>query len=90
MVDHTSRLYYLYFSHDDDNDFSANSSADFDHTSSVDSDFEEDFGYLNLGIFTCDKVLEPSIASPPSEITSIFVPDDYYIHTAMDSSDLVQ
>ena len=82
VVDHASRLYYLYFTHDDDSDFSIDSSVDFYHTSSVDSNFEEDFSYLNLGILTCDQVLDPSITSPP-----IVVFDASCIHIAMDSSD---
>ena len=90
VVDRTSRLYYFsYFSHDDDNDFSIDSLAHFDHTSNVDSDFEENFGYLNLVVLTCDQVLEPSISSPPIDIASTIIPDDYCIHTTMDSSDLV-
>ena len=84
VVDHASRLYYfLDFSHDDDSDFSADSSIVFYHTSSVDLDFE-DFGYLNLGVLTCDQVLEPSISSPPTDIPSTIFPYDSCIHIAMD------
>ena len=67
-----------------------NSSAKFDHISSVDSDFEEDFGSLNLGILICDQVLESLISSPPIDIASIVVPTYICIHIAMDSSDSVQ
>ena len=91
VVGHAYQLYYFVeFSHDDGNDSSAVSSADFDHTSSVDSNFEEDFGYLNLGILTYDQVLEPSISSPPIDIPSTILPNDIFIHIAMDSSDSVQ
>ena len=91
VVDHASRLYYFSdFAHDDDSDFLADSSADFDHTSCVDSDFEEDFGYLNLGILTCDQVLESSTISPPTYILSTIVLDDSCTHIAMDSNDSMQ
>lgn len=39
-----------------------------DHTSSVDHDFEENFGYLNLRVLTCDLDIEPCISSPPPTI----------------------
>ena len=45
---------------------------------------------MNLGVLTCDQVLEPSIASPPIDILSTIFLDDYCIQIAMDSSDLVQ
>ena len=87
MVDHASRLYYFSnFGHNDDSDFS----TDFDHISNDDSYFEENFGYLNLGVLTCDQVIESSISSPPTNIPSIVILDDSCIHIAMDSSDSVQ
>ena len=87
VADHASQLYYFSeFGHDDDSDYL----VDFDHTSTIDSDFEENFGYLNLGVLTYDQVLEPSISSPPTDITYIFVPDDSCIYIAIDSSDSVQ
>lgn len=62
MVDHASRLYtFSNFAPDDGFDPLA-----VDYTPSVNIDFEENFGYLNLGILTSDPVLEPCIPSPPS------------------------
>lgn len=41
-----------------------------DHNPSVNFDFEENFGYLNMGILTLDPVLDICIFSPPSTIAS--------------------
>ncbi len=87
VVDHTSQLYYFIdFSHDDDSSYS----VDFDHISSDDLDFEENFGYLNFDIITCDQFLDPFIHSPHIEISFIVVLDDDFIHIAMDLGNLVQ
>lgn len=69
MVDHASWLYTF-------SDFVPDDGYDplvVDHTPSVNFDFEENFGYLNLGILTCDLVLEPCILSPPPTIASEYI-----------------
>lgn len=66
VVDHASQLYT--FSNFVPND--GFDPLDDDHTSSVDLDFEENFGYLNLGILTSDPVLEPCIPCPPYTIAT--------------------
>ena len=44
---------------------------------------------MNLGVLTCDQVLEPSIASPPIDIPYTIIPDDSCVHISMDIDDLV-
>lgn len=55
-----------------------------------DSDIEENFGYLNLGILTCDPILDPCISSPPIDIKSPLTLDDVAIATSLLSYDSVQ
>ena len=84
VVDRSSSLYYFSnFSHDDDID----SSTHFDHTCSINTNIEEKFGLLNLGIISCDQVLYPYIYYNPIETISNIVPDDAFIHTTMDLGD---
>lgn len=66
MFDHGSWLYTF-------SDFAPNNGYDplaIDHTPSVNLDYEDKFGYLNLGILTSDPVLESCISSPPSIVSS--------------------
>lgn len=65
-------------------------SSNDDYTSSVDSNIEENFGYLDLGILTCDPILGPCISSPPIEVTSTISLDDICVDTILASYDSVQ
>ena len=86
VVDHASWLYYFSnFGHDDHYYFSTN----FDCISNDDSNFEENFGYLNLGVLTCDQVIKLYIYFPPIDIPSNIFPIDIHIHISMDSSDSI-
>lgn len=81
VVDHASRLYSF-------SDFGPIDEVDSSYVD--DSDFEENFGHLNLGILTCDPVLEPCISSPPIDITPPITLDDVASATVLPSCDLVQ
>lgn len=89
MVDHASRL-YSFSNFVDDDDFTFDDSTHVDHTSCDGSDFEENSGHLNMGILTCDPVLEPYIPSPHIDITSPIVPDDVNSAIVLPSCDSIQ
>lgn len=79
VVDHASRL-YSFSNFIPINDFD---SSNDDHTSSVDSNIEEKFGYLNLCILTCDPILEPCIPYPHIDITHTLTHDDACVATVL-------
>lgn len=71
VVDHASQLYSFSDFVDDDDFTFDDSTYDCDG-----SDFEENFRHLNMGILTCDPVLESCISSPHIDITSPIAPED--------------
>ncbi|GLJ09904.1 hypothetical protein SUGI_0118020 [Cryptomeria japonica] len=89
VVDHASWL-YSFSDFVDNDDFTFDDSTHDDHSYCDGSDFEENFEHLNMGILTCNPVLESCISSSHIDITSPIVLDDADSATVLPSCDSVQ